>query len=298
MNHELHPLCTLFPRMAGAEFDALCADVKANGLRQPITLHNGMILDGGNRYAACVAAGVEPQFAEFSGDNPVAFVLSANLHRRHMTPGQQAAIVASAQDWGRAQKRGGDGSNQHRSKAATLPVSWTKPDTVATRAADSGASERTQRMADKVAREAPDLAKKVAHGVVSLPKAHEQVTGKVRKVAPAEMARQANADEAHGDFDPLAELEAAQKENEALHVRLRALEADDTKAELNKALLQRDHAVRQQSEAMEMAHKAKKREEWAARQLQRCGKLLGVSDPDQIAPAVERFIREHRKVAA
>ena len=52
MTHELHPLCTLFPRMGGAEFDALCADIKANGLREAITLHNGMILDGGNRYRA------------------------------------------------------------------------------------------------------------------------------------------------------------------------------------------------------------------------------------------------------
>ena len=58
---ELHPLCTLFPRVQGAEFDALVADIKTNGLRQPITLHNGMILDGGNRYAACVAAGMEPE---------------------------------------------------------------------------------------------------------------------------------------------------------------------------------------------------------------------------------------------
>jgi len=43
---ELHPLCTLFPRMAGDEFAALCDDIKANGQREPIILHDGMILDG------------------------------------------------------------------------------------------------------------------------------------------------------------------------------------------------------------------------------------------------------------
>ena len=44
----------------------------------------------------------EPFFKSFDGDSIVGFVLSANLHRRHMTPGQQAAIVASAQDWSQA----------------------------------------------------------------------------------------------------------------------------------------------------------------------------------------------------
>ena len=98
MTYELHPLCTLFPRLQGAEFDALRDDIKSNGLRDPIVLHEGMILDGGNRYRACVEAGVEPAFTTFGGASIVSFVLSANLHRRHMTPGQQAAIVAAAQD--------------------------------------------------------------------------------------------------------------------------------------------------------------------------------------------------------
>ena len=93
---ELHPLCTLFPRMEGAEFDALVADIKAHGLRNPIITLDGMVLDGGNRFRACQAAGVAPRFTEFVGDSIVAFVLGQNLHRRHMTPGQQAAIVASA----------------------------------------------------------------------------------------------------------------------------------------------------------------------------------------------------------
>ena len=106
MTHELHPLCTLFPRLTGAEFQSLRDDIRANGLRQPIVLHAGMILDGGNRYRACIEAGVEPSFVDFAGGNLVSFVLSANLHRRHMTAGQQAAIVASAQDWAKAQTVG------------------------------------------------------------------------------------------------------------------------------------------------------------------------------------------------
>ena len=158
MNYELHPLCTLFPRLSGAEFDALREDIKTNGLRAPIVLHEGMILDGGNRYRACLEAGIDPEFITFDGGNLVAFVLSANLHRRHMSAGQQAAIVASAQDWAKAQGSGRPESGQD------CPLSTTKE-----RAAASGAHINTQKMADKVAKADPDLAKKVAHGEVSLP---------------------------------------------------------------------------------------------------------------------------------
>lgn len=182
MKFELHPLCTLFPRLEGAEFQALCNDIRENGLRNPIVLHNGMILDGGNRYRACVESGIEPAFQEFNGGNLVSFVLSANLHRRHMSPGQQAAIVASAQDWAKAQVHGGD-------RNSSVHVN-TRPDTTENRAAQSGASIMTQRRADAVAKADPDLAKQVAHGEISLPKAVQSVAPQLapRKTAQAKPA--------------------------------------------------------------------------------------------------------------
>jgi ParB-like chromosome segregation protein Spo0J len=184
---ELHPLCTLFPRVTGAEFDALVADIKANGLSQPITLHDGMILDGGNRYRACLEAGIEPHFTTFDGGNIVAFVLSANLHRRHLSAGQQAAIVASAQDWAKAQVAG---SNQHKARAESGSAILHDLSSAAGRAAESGASLRTQKMADKVAKADPELAKQVGHGLVSLPAAVEQLTGKRPGAKPKEQKPQ------------------------------------------------------------------------------------------------------------
>lgn len=167
MTLELHPLCTLFPRLVGAEFSALVDDIEANGLRHPITLLDGMVLDGGNRYRACLEAGIEPQFVEFAGGSAVAYVLSANLHRRHLSAGQQAAIVASAQDWSTAHPA----HRQEKEGCNVAPLS-----TVADRAAQSGASHRTQQMADKVAKADPALARQVAHGEVSLPQAHKQIS--------------------------------------------------------------------------------------------------------------------------
>lgn len=163
---ELHPLCTLFPRLTGYELACLQLDIKENGLRESIVIYQTMILDGGNRYAACLAAGVEPTFIEFEGDNVAAFVLSANLHRRHLTPPQQAASVSYIQDWAKAQKHGGD--------RVSVPGNACS-DTTKSRAALSGASVSTQKRADAVAKADPELAKQVAQGEVKLQKAVAQV---------------------------------------------------------------------------------------------------------------------------
>jgi ParB-like chromosome segregation protein Spo0J len=93
---EFHPLADLFPLMEGVEFDALVADIKKNGLHYPIILFEGKILDGRNRYRACLEAGFEP--ATRNGDNsigdPAAFVISRNIHRRHLTVAQKRDLIA------------------------------------------------------------------------------------------------------------------------------------------------------------------------------------------------------------
>jgi hypothetical protein len=102
-NSELafHPLADIFPLMEGAEFDALVADIKANGLFERIILFEGMILDGRNRYRALLAAGFDPADANkftIDGapfvDDPAVFVISANLHRRHLTAEQKRDVIA------------------------------------------------------------------------------------------------------------------------------------------------------------------------------------------------------------
>lgn len=319
---ELHPLCTLFPRLAGPEFEALKADIAAHGQREPIVVHAGFILDGGNRYRACVEIGVEPALKEFTGNNPVSFVLSANLHRRHLTPGQQAAIVASAQDWSRAHSVGGDRKSD---QAATLPF-----DSVADRAAQSGASERTQRMADSVARQSPDLARQVAHGEISLPKALEQLAPPrapaAPKFAPAStapapaaapetprapslvqqvMEQQAGAvpapdtatDENADEDDPFdqvvaenkaIELEklALQGEIKALNERIAILTRDDLAAAADEWKLKFEQLSGRNRQLQETARDAQLAEKRAADQLAKIRKALGVESNAEILPAL------------
>ncbi len=97
---KFHPLSELFPLMQGREFDELVADIKAHGLREPITTLDGMILDGRNRWRACEAAGREPFFETFRGEDPLAWVVSLNLHRRHLDESQRAMVAAKLANLG------------------------------------------------------------------------------------------------------------------------------------------------------------------------------------------------------
>jgi hypothetical protein len=83
-----HPDANVFDLMKGAEFDELVADVKQHGLREPIVTFEEKVIDGRNRARACAKAGVKPHYRPFQGEakDVVAFIISANIHRRHLTP--------------------------------------------------------------------------------------------------------------------------------------------------------------------------------------------------------------------
>lgn len=95
MDREYHEVANIFPLMTGEEFAALRDDIAANGLREAIWLHpDGRIIDGRNRHRACVELGIAPVYRTWNGQGSlVAFVVSLNLHRRHLTSSQKAVIA-------------------------------------------------------------------------------------------------------------------------------------------------------------------------------------------------------------
>ena len=100
-----------------------------------------------------------------------------------------------------------------------------------------------------------------------------------------------------GADDPLEMLKEMQQDLEAAHKQIEILTQDDTKAELHKMILQRDHAVRRQSEEMDKAFASQKREKRTKALLMRCGKAVGEDDPEKIPATVEAMARTVRKAA-
>jgi len=96
---QQHPLSAAFPAMPDADIESLADDIRKHGLREPGVLFEDKVLDGWHRYVACERAGVKFRSTELNGEDPVSFVLSHNLHRRHLTASQRAAAIVAATNW-------------------------------------------------------------------------------------------------------------------------------------------------------------------------------------------------------
>lgn len=112
-NIQFHEVANIFPLIHGKEFVDLKADIKKNGVHEPIVMYEGQILDGRNRFRACQEVGVQPEFVEYGGSDPVSYVLSLNLHRRHLNESQRADVAAQIETLGQG----------HHGKDASLHVS-------------------------------------------------------------------------------------------------------------------------------------------------------------------------------
>jgi ParB-like chromosome segregation protein Spo0J len=95
MKVDFHEAADIFP-LDEKSIDALAADIAREGQHESIKVMAGKILDGRRRYLACQKVGISPRLEDVSPDDPVAYVISWNLHRRHLTPAQAAMAGARA----------------------------------------------------------------------------------------------------------------------------------------------------------------------------------------------------------
>jgi hypothetical protein len=174
---KIHPAADLFPMMTKDELQELAADIAANGLVHPIIIDDQkQLIDGRNRLAACKIANVEPRFEQLNGRDPVLYILSANIERRHLTKGQRAMLTAILFP---EPEKGGRGKKSQALKSAE----------------SAGFSSRRMNEARSVLRYSRDLADSVIKGSISLDEALAKVE---------ELRRQADSTEAR-----LARLQAA-----------------------------------------------------------------------------------------
>lgn len=184
-----HPVAKLFPIMSAEDLAALTEDVRLNGVRVPILVHGGQILDGRHRYKACQKLGIPCPSVEWDGRDPWLEVQSRNLVRRHLGKDQiyairvlasarfpelMAPIVAARNE---ARQRKVQAKDQPR---GTKALSGARGPS---RTADVvgvllGVSGSTVKRVDRLARIAPELVPKVAAGELSVKKALREVAAR------------------------------------------------------------------------------------------------------------------------
>jgi hypothetical protein len=160
MNLSQHPLSAAFPGMSDIEFQGLIADIGQRGQRDKIVIYDGQVLDGWHRYQACNELGIPARKKPLpEGVDPVAFVKSYNLHRRHLSASQRAEAVVACTEWAKV------GSNQHGGYAPGAEA------TTSQMAKDADVSPRTISHAKTA--HASGLGEKVRDGELSAKKAAE-----------------------------------------------------------------------------------------------------------------------------
>lgn len=280
-----HPLSAAFPSMSETDFQSLAQDIALNGLKQPVVIYEDKVLDGWHRYTACVQAGMTPKVVQLEQDeDPVAFVLSMNMNRRHLTASQRAAAVVKCADWR------GVGSNQHDGGSAPGAEALAEQADVSVRTLHQAKAAHDAGLGDLVrdgevsAKEAADLAK-----------GRIEPTKPSRAKKPAAAKKEGDCEHCGTPIDTTSEGECCSGAEEAsleatlaemqkeLEIAERIIEADDKVAAVYlevKAMRAKHDAIEklynnQRTELTEMTREAgrwKRKAEDLEKQLKKGGK--------------------------
>jgi hypothetical protein len=91
---QIHPIAGEMPAMSDAEYARLRDDIERHGLIQPITIYQGMVLDGRHRLRAANEIGLTSVAAvAYVGDDPEGYSIQQNVMRRHLTATQRAMLA-------------------------------------------------------------------------------------------------------------------------------------------------------------------------------------------------------------
>lgn len=184
---DWHPIACIFPMLSDEKLSELADDIRQHGLREPVVMFEGKVLDGRNRWQACTLAGVKAKTKEFTGSvsEAVEFVWSTNVHRRHLDSGQVAIAVAKREKLDaefaaavdairEAAPKGGRPSKEKPSqKIDEVLANDRKTDHKL--AQQAGTNRTYVAKARKLLDESPELAEKVERGEIKLDKAAKQV---------------------------------------------------------------------------------------------------------------------------
>ena len=192
--YPVHPVASMFPMIDDESLNALAEDIKKNGQREPIIvayldeamIDEPVVIDGRNRHAACKLAGVEPEFKfvmslndrELSPQVIADWIISHNLHRRHLTTSQKAMVgqgyLAYLKE--EAKKQQGVRNDLKDISAKSRECSASRESRSDVKAAKIvGVGEKSIRDADYVATHDPELAQQVRDSKVTVSAAAKRI---------------------------------------------------------------------------------------------------------------------------
>lgn len=196
---KFHEYANLFPMLGHDELEELRVDIEKNGLLDPVIEFEEKILDGRNRATACMMLGIKPKTVPYTGNDPLGFVLSKNLTRRHLTESQRAAVAAEIANM-----------PPHRpKKAADLPTY-----SQAAAADKLNVSERLVRDAKKVQTESPELFEAVKTGEKTVSAAVKEIKTTKKPHKSANLPPYEEPDDGQEQIEPTKEQLIDEKKKE------------------------------------------------------------------------------------
>lgn len=200
-----HPFASLFPMIEGAELEKLIESIELNGQAVPGQIYKGQLLDGRNRYAAIEEINLrrrgsgEPyvrflyeELLRFDDHMALRHVVNHNLTRRHLNPGQYAALVVRIQE---EVARLSLVKSQGPAEAPTNEELIQK----------TGVGHQSLSRAKEVKRHDEDLFEKVERGETSLNSAYNQVRAKKKEALKSAPRQVALIEEPDPDYSALPE---------------------------------------------------------------------------------------------
>ena len=167
----------IFPAAKAEDYNRLRDDIRDNGYdsKQPIIIYEGEVLDGWNRWTACLELKINPPTRQFDGNESEAIGLVMRTNkRRNLNSGQWATIAVEAEDImaaiaAQAKRQQGKRTDLTSDKKLSEVIKHEHAGKTATKAADLFNTNRTYvNQAAKIKQAAPDVFEKVKAGKMTM----------------------------------------------------------------------------------------------------------------------------------
>ena len=182
---EIHPLAAIFPEMEGKDSEQLMPSIAAAGQQVPVIMYNGVLLDGRNRLNACRALGITVKAVEWQGTGTAEeLIIALNLHRRHLTASQRAALAvkllpALEQQAAERMEAGVSNPSEKVPQGRAVDLAGTQV----------GVSGKTVAKARKIAEASEETYQELLSGKLTLAQAAKEIKAADAPESPSELKR-------------------------------------------------------------------------------------------------------------